>query len=226
MLRSLATAAYRARQPHPTGDSPIRTSVRRLSYAPLKRYSWGALAAVALLAAACSNGGNGEGDADLARQLANPSTAGPTTAPAPAARESDGARVAQDGDRVAVHYHGTLDSGEVFDSSLERDPFVFVVGAGQVIAGFDEMVRGLAVGEKVTRRLEPSLAYGERQEDLILEVPRVDIPDGLVEGDSIRFTSGATGVIIELTADIAKIDANHRLAGQALTFELELVEFR
>lgn len=178
------------------------------------------------MAAACGGDGNGEGDADLARQIANPSTATPTTAPAPTPRESDGARVAQDGDRVAVHYHGTLDDGSVFDSSLEREPFVFVVGAGQVIAGFDEMVRGLAVGEKVTRRLEPRLAYGERREDLILEVPRADIPAGLVEGDSIRFTSGATGVIVELTASTAKVDANHQLAGQALTFELELVEFR
>ncbi len=125
-----------------------------------------------------------------------------------------------------MHYRGTLDDGSVFDSSLERDPFVFVVGAGQVIAGFDEMVRGLAAGEKVTRRLEPSLAYGERREDLIQQFPRADLPAGLVEGDSVSFTNGRRGVILELTVDTVTIDLNHALAGQALTFELELVEFR
>ncbi len=181
--------------------------------------------AVALLAAACG-GSDDSGDADLARQLANPSTATPTTTPAAAATASDGARVAQDGDRVAVHYRGTLDDGSEFDSSLDRDPFVFVVGAGQVITGFDEMVRGLAAGEKVTRRLEPSLAYGERREDLIQQFPRADLPAGLVEGYSVSFTNGRRGIILELTADTMTIDLNHTLAGQALTFELELVEFR
>jgi peptidylprolyl isomerase len=198
-----------------------------LRSAPPKRLRRGlslTLTAIVLIAAACG-GDDADGDVDVARTLANPSTSTPAaTTDAPAA--TGDRAVARDGDTVAVHYHGTLDSGEVFDSSRERDPFVFVVGAGQVITGFDEMVRGLAAGEKVTRRLEPADAYGERNEQLVIDVPPENLPPGSVVGDSVRFSNGASGTIIEITETNARVDANHRYAGQALTFELELVEIR
>lgn len=159
------------------------------------------LLATILLLAAC--GGNGESGDRGTHATAEP--------------------VASDGDTVAVHYHGTLDSGAVFDSSRERDPFTFVVGSGQVISGFDEAVRGLAVGETIKVRLEPSQAYGERRNDLIFEVARGQAPDGLSPGDSVRLDNGASAVVLEVTDDVVRIDANHPLAGQALTFEIELV---
>jgi FKBP-type peptidyl-prolyl cis-trans isomerase 2 len=136
---------------------------------------------------------------------------------------SGGGRVAQDGDRVAVHYHGTLDSGEVFDSSRERDPLEFVVGGGQVISGFDSAVRGLGIGESRTVRMEAADAYGEHDEELVFEFPKDQAPEGLEEGDQVQFANGAPGLVVEVTNDIVKIDANHPLAGQALTFDIELV---
>ena len=72
-----------------------------------------------------------------------------------------------DGDMVTVHYTGTLDDGEEFDSSRERGPLSFVLGSGQMISGFDVAVHGLRVGDAITVRLKPSEAYGERDDDLI-----------------------------------------------------------
>ena len=132
----------------------------------------------------------------------------------------------QDNDTVEVHYHGTLDNGEVFDSSREREPFSFEVGTGQVISGFDQAVRQLKVGEKITVRLEPEEAYGHRRDDRIVAVPLSLLQEGLEVGDSIVFSNGARGVITEMTEDSAMVDANHWLAGEALTFEIELLSIK
>ncbi|MEX2430407.1 MAG: FKBP-type peptidyl-prolyl cis-trans isomerase [Dehalococcoidia bacterium] len=130
--------------------------------------------------------------------------------------------MAQEGDTVAVHYQGTLDDGEVFDSSRERDPLTFEVGGGRVIAGFDTAVRDMAVGETKTVRMEPAEAYGEHDEELVLEFPKGQAPADLEEGDQVQFGNGATGVVLAVTDDIVRVDANHPLAGEALTFEIDL----
>ena len=124
---------------------------------------------------------------------------------------------------MAVHYTGTLDSGEEFDSSRGREPLSFEVGAGQMITGFDSAVRGMAVGESRTVRLEPAEAYGERRDELVLTFPISQLPEGVGAGDSVLFTNGGQGMILEVTGETFTVDANHRLAGQALTFEIELV---
>ena len=131
-------------------------------------------------------------------------------------------RVAQDGDLVSVHYRGTLDDGTEFDSSEGREPLSFTVGSGQVIAGFDEAVRGLAVGESRTVRIEPEDAYGERTDDAIIEFPAGSAPEGLQVGDQVQLGNGQPGTVLEITDETVTIDANHPLAGQALTFEIEL----
>ena len=152
--------------------------------------------------------------------VAATSTAAPTPTTGEAPSESRGAG---EGDRVAVHYTGTLDDGEEFDSSRGRETLSFVVGAGQMIAGFDAAVRGMTIGESRTVRMEPAEAYGERRDDLILTFPIDQMPEGVNEGDSVVFTNGGQGVILEVTSETFTVDANHRLAGQALTFEIELV---
>ena len=136
---------------------------------------------------------------------------------------SDETPKARDGDAVTVHYTGTLDDGSEFDSSAGRDPLPFVVGEGQVIAGFDEAVRGLAVGESRTVRIEPENAYGEYSDQAIIEFPADAAPDGLAVGDAVTLSNGAPGTVVEIADGIVKIDANHPLAGQALTFDIELV---
>jgi FKBP-type peptidyl-prolyl cis-trans isomerase 2 len=133
-----------------------------------------------------------------------------------------GTRVAENGDRVQVHYTGTLDNGEEFDSSRDRDPLEFVVGAGGVIEGFNAAVVGLAVGESKTVRIEPAQAYGERDENRILTFPKDQAPDGIAVGDQVM-VGNAPAVVTEVTDTEVVVDANHRLAGEALTFEIELV---
>jgi peptidylprolyl isomerase len=128
-----------------------------------------------------------------------------------------------DGDQVAVHYRGTLDDGSEFDSSAGRDPLEFEVGSGQVIAGFDDAVRGLAVGDSVTVRIPPEDAYGPRTDDAIIEVPADQAPEGLQVGDQVQLATGARATVLEVRDDVVVIDVNHPLAGEALTFEIELV---
>ena len=132
--------------------------------------------------------------------------------------------VAEIGDSVAVHYHGTLDDGSVFDSSRERSPIEFVIGSGQLIEGFDMAVRGLAVGESVTVRLEPEQAYGQPDPNLIVTLPRDESLEGIVVGAQAQMSNGMVVTVTEVTDETVTVDANHRLAGQALTFEIELVE--
>ena len=134
--------------------------------------------------------------------------------------------MADEGQTVSVHYEGRLDSGEVFDSSRQREPLEFVVGGGQIIAGFDQAVRDMGVGESKTVRLEPEQAYGERSDELLLEIPSSQAPRGLSAGDQVQLANGAPAVVLAVSEDMVKIDANHPLAGQALTLDIELVAVR
>jgi FKBP-type peptidyl-prolyl cis-trans isomerase 2 len=174
---------------------------------------------LAVVAAAC---GGGSESTTTAPTTASPavSTTAPETTEAPVS--SDPNATPADGDTVGVFYTGTLDDGEQFDSNVGGTPLTFVVGGGQVISGFDAAVRGLKVGESVTVRLEPAEAYGEADPGLIFEVPAEGAPEGLAVGDTANF-GGQPVVIVEIRDDIIVIDANPRLAGEALTFEIELV---
>lgn len=142
------------------------------------------------------------------------------------------AEKAQQGDTVTVHYTGTLDSGDVFDSSRGREPLEFKVGSGQVIAGFDRAVEGLAVGESREVRVEPEEAYGERREDLVVEVPRDRFPAGADPelGQQVQVQLPQERSMVARVTDIAEeavtLDLNHPLAGEALTFDVELVSIR
>ena len=167
--------------------------------------------AIGLLAAACSSAAaDDDGQTD--------------TAETPETTQAEGFTV-QDGDNVEVHYIGTLDDGSEFDSSrsADRGPFAFAVGTGEVIAGFDEAVRGGEVGDVRTVHIEPANAYGEWSEDNVVEFP-VDPNQGEVKvGDQVMLTSGQPAVVLEITDEIVRIDANHALAGKALTFEIEIL---
>lgn len=152
------------------------------------------------------------------------STPTATTAPTPTSVPED--RVAIDGDTVAVHYTGTLDSGEVFDSSLEKEPLSFVLGSDQMIPGFDTAIHGMKVGDSKTVRLEPKDAYGEHRDDLIIEFPIAQLPAGVTDGATVVSGSGYPGVVLDVTDEAFKVDFNPRLAGQALTFEIRLVSIQ
>lgn len=137
---------------------------------------------------------------------------------------------ASSGDTVQVHYTGRLEDGTVFDSSEGRDPLEFKLGEGSVIAGFEEAVEGLAEGEKADTRLEPEQAYGPVRDDLVMAVPREQLPDGMNPdvGDQLAMqTQDGQNVpvrVVDADESSIRIDANHPLAGKTLIFELELVK--
>ena len=137
---------------------------------------------------------------------------------------------AKSGDTVKIHYTGTLDDGTEFDSSAGRDPLEFSLGSGQVIAGFDNAVEGMAVGDSKTVTLPPDEAYGDRHEKLLQEVPKTSLPDDMKPEVGMALqTQSPEGqvmniVIADVSEDSITVDANHPLAGQALTFAIELVE--
>lgn len=131
-------------------------------------------------------------------------------------------RMAQAGDTVSVHYRGTLDSGEEFDSSRGGQPLQFTLGTGQVIAGFDEAITGMQIGETKTVRIPAENAYGVHREDLVIVVPAAQAPAGLEVGQQV-FLGDAPATVTAVGADGVTVDANHPLAGEALTFEVELV---
>lgn len=138
---------------------------------------------------------------------------------------------AKTGDNVQVHYTGTLDDGSVFDSSRAREPLEFTVGSGQVIAGFDSAISGMAPGEAKTVTIPADDAYGARRDDLLFTVPREQLPDSIEPevGQQLQMSQNgqvAVVTVAEVTSDVVTLDANHPLAGRDLTFDLEVVEIR
>ena len=172
-------------------------------------------AAIALMVAACGDG------ASVSPDPTPETTPGTETTTEDDTVENDG--IADEGDLVQVHYRGTLDDGTEFDSSEGGDPLTFTVGSGQLISGFDDAVRGLAVGDTVTVTIPPEDAYGERSDEAIVELPADAAPDGLEEGDQVQFGTGRLGTVLQVGEETVVIDANHPLAGETLTFEIELV---
>jgi peptidylprolyl isomerase len=138
--------------------------------------------------------------------------------------------IAKSGDTVHVHYTGSLSDGTVFDSSRERDPLSFTVGAGQVIPGFNNAVEGMNVGDSATVNIPAAEAYGEFREDFVIQVNPSDIPPEITPevGMDLQLHQQDGGAIpVKITAvteEKITLDANHPLAGKDLTFEIELME--
>lgn len=186
------------------------------------------VAAIGVVAVACG-GSETEAEAPDTTAAAEATTSAvPATTAAPEGAEttasSGGDSVVDVGDSISVHYVGTLDDGEQFDSSRDRGtPLSFVVGSGQMISGFDAAVQGMELGEIKTVTLEPSEAYGERDDELFIEISLDQVPEGTEVGDSLVTAQGQQVTVSAIDGDVVTIDANHSLAGQRLTFEIEIV---
>ena len=139
---------------------------------------------------------------------------------------------AKSGDTVRVHYTGKLDDGTQFDSSAGKDPLEFSLGAGDVLPGFDSAVAGMAVGDSKSVKIAAEDAYGPRHEQLIQDVPREHLPDDMQPAVGMQLQAqGQDGqpirlVVTAVAGQSITVDGNHPLAGQALNFDIELVEIR
>jgi peptidylprolyl isomerase len=138
---------------------------------------------------------------------------------------------AKNEDKVKVHYTGRLENGNVFDSSREREPLEFQVGQGRLIPAFEETVVGMTVGESKTVTIPANQAFGEHREELIQQVPRqkfqTDMEVQVGQRFQINQQEDQPPLVVRVTdvSDTAvTIDANHPLAGENLTFDIELVE--
>ncbi|MEN6513391.1 peptidylprolyl isomerase [Methanoculleus sp.] len=144
----------------------------------------------------------------------------------------DTAAKVESGDTVEVHYTGTFENGTVFDSSAGREPLVFTVGSGRVVPGFEAGVLGMRAGETKTVHVPADQAYGPHREDLVFVADPAGIPGGenLTAGDQVGITLASgqmlPGRVTGVSPGAVTIDANHRLAGEDLTFTVSLVEIR
>lgn len=138
----------------------------------------------------------------------------------------------KNGDTVAIHYHGTLTDGSIFDSSLERAPLEFEVGSGMVIPGFDAGVMEMTVGEKKQIHIPFMEAYGPSQTEMIMDFPKDQFPADMVPEVGMQLQMSSQDgqnfpvVIIEVAEETVKLDGNHPLAGKDLIFDLELIEIK
>jgi peptidylprolyl isomerase len=136
---------------------------------------------------------------------------------------------AQSGDTVRVHYTGRLGDEQVFDTSQDRDPLEFTLGSGQVIPGFDQAITGMAPGEEKTITIPSDEAYGPHRAEMVLDVGREHFPTEIEPqpGQQLQMSQDEQTFLVTVTDvsdDSVRLDANHPLAGEDLTFQLQLVE--
>ena len=139
-------------------------------------------------------------------------------------------RIAQNNDKVQVHYTGRLTDGTVFDSSVERESLEIHIGKGELIVGFEKALLGMCAGDKKTVQISPQEGYGEHIKDLVKTVRRQFLPKDLVpeKGMQLQLGQGDQSAIVtitDVTDDHVVLDANHPLAGKPLEFDIHLVQF-
>ena len=137
---------------------------------------------------------------------------------------------AKKGDTVKINYTGRLQDGSEFDSSSGNEPLQFSIGSGQVIPGFDEAVTGMKVGEKKTAEIPCDKAYGDRDPSMVMMVDRKHVPPEINPEVGQRMEMGGPNGelvivnVIDVNDENVTLDANPPLAGEDLTFDIELVE--
>ncbi|MEN6356513.1 MAG: peptidylprolyl isomerase [Armatimonadota bacterium] len=137
---------------------------------------------------------------------------------------------AKQGNNVKVEYTGKLKDGSVFDTSADREPLEFTIGGGQIIPDFEEAVVGMNPGDSKTIEVPAARAYGPRHDDMVINIDRAQFPEDIKPevGDQLQISQpdgrAAVVTVTEITEDSVTLDANHPLAGQDLTFDIQLVE--
>lgn len=128
---------------------------------------------------------------------------------------------------ASIHYTLRDNEGTIIDSSEGRDPLHYLHGAGNLIAGMEEGLEGKTKGEKLNLKIAPEKGYGEKDENLVQQVPRSafggqDVKEGM------RFSTNQGGVVTvtHVGLDSITVDGNHPLAGVELNFAVEVMDVR
>ena len=138
---------------------------------------------------------------------------------------------AKHGDTVMVHYRGKLQDGSVFDDSFDREPLQFTIGGGQVIPGLEEAVVGMKPGDSKTTEVPVGEGFGPYREDMVVVVDKsqfahLDEEPTVGERVPIRQPNGPSieVTVANVTESEVTVDANHPLAGEDLTIDIELID--
>jgi FKBP-type peptidyl-prolyl cis-trans isomerase 2 len=137
---------------------------------------------------------------------------------------------AKNGDTVRVHYTGKLENGEVFATSEDGQPLEFTVGSGKVIPGFEKSIIDMESGDTRTVTVPPEEGFGERCEELVVDVQRSKLPEEVepAVGEQLKSHDASgnvmTMIVTDVDEDTVTLDANHPLAGRTLTFTIELID--
>ena len=139
--------------------------------------------------------------------------------------------IAKTGDKVKVHYVGTLKDGTEFDNSRTRgEGLEFTLGDGKLLKGFNDVVEGLTIGESKKVELEAKDAYGMYQDNALITVNKKEFPEdmefileGVVQGQDDQGRP-IQGQIVKIEENEVELNMNHPLAGEDLAFEIELLE--
>lgn len=131
---------------------------------------------------------------------------------------------------ISFHYTLTDSSGETLDSSAGQEPLAFIEGLGQIIPGLESTLVTLARGDKRQVQVKADQAYGPRDPERMISVPRSQFPNQEISiGDMFQAGEDAELpplVVVDINAETVVLDANHPLAGQDLTFDVEIVDVR
>jgi FKBP-type peptidyl-prolyl cis-trans isomerase 2 len=142
--------------------------------------------------------------------------------------------VVKKGNKVKIEYEGSLDSGEVFDSSQKQGQLLeFVIGEGQVIPGFENAVIGMEKGQEKTVKIKSKEAYGEKNMDLMKQIDKQNLPEeirGKVQPGMVLGMQSPDGrqipvMIAEVDENTITLDLNHPLAGKNINFKIKLIDF-
>jgi peptidylprolyl isomerase len=130
---------------------------------------------------------------------------------------------------ISVDYTGTLENGDIFDTSKGRQPLEIQMGAGQLIKGFESALAGMSLNETKVFTLDPEDAYGDRDDQNVHTFERSELPPQMdpVEGQTIGLTSSDgqqfPAFITKVDDAQVTVDLNHPLAGEKLTFDIKVV---
>lgn len=132
---------------------------------------------------------------------------------------------------VSIHYTLTDDKGAEIDSSRGGEPLQYLEGAGNIIPGLEKEVSQMSTGDKKKVKIPAKDAYGEKREDMVIDVPRTQFPKDMALKVGDRFRGGADDhspmfTVIGIEGESVKLDGNHPLAGQNLNFDVEVTEAR
>ncbi|MGD9413255.1 MAG: peptidylprolyl isomerase [Desulfobacterales bacterium] len=137
---------------------------------------------------------------------------------------------AKTGDTVKIHFTGKMQDDKVVETSKERGPLEFKIGEGNVISGLEQGIIGMQVGDKKTLTISPQEAFGVPRQELMVELNKDEIPEGIKLAVGIHLDIQASDgqtfkvKVVDVKEDTITLDANHPLAGVTLIFDVELIE--